>query len=448
MGRRDFQSTVADALPRVIKEQAKSGVGSIKFTKKDKKTIGKIYLRAGAIYGIELTTYEPSIVNRIITNEYISDKNREQVLNKYQNNLKDISVIEFVLKYQIFPEKPLMSYIKDYFFDAFDELYKWEEVNAEWRPNEEPSAKVLKVPNASPEDVIEKLKLRESYLRENISQEWSIHPRDLDEVRYTKNFDYEDPDYTNYLLLAIPEENQLTIGQVSDYYGLSRFNTKIALFKLWQSGAIDVFHPSGLRYTNRSEEEVQKAQQEARKGNQRSSLPVETEVNEPISVDEPIIEVPTMEEFKSEDIVPEPITEVYEVELTPPTYERETTTEPPAFSEVNPESYPKLETVKHTIEDKEMSDPAPTTAASRLRLIAEQLKKELNGLKQSISDAEQLVTGKEQYVRTLHAERTVLVNRLKELDARITEETSAITQAKQEVTRLQAEYDDSVQLLN
>jgi len=61
MGRRDFQSTVADALPRVIKEQAKFSVGSIKFTKKDKKTIGKVYLRAGAIYGIELTTYSPSI---------------------------------------------------------------------------------------------------------------------------------------------------------------------------------------------------------------------------------------------------------------------------------------------------------------------------------------------------------------------------------------------------
>jgi len=460
MGRRDFQSTVADALPRVIKEQAKFSVGSIKFTKKDKKTIGKVYLRAGAIYGIELTTYSPSIVSRIVTNEYISEKNRSQVINKYESNLKDTSVVEFVLKYQIFPEKPLMSYIKDYFFDAFDELYQWEEVNVEWRPNEEPSPSVLKVPNSSPDEIIEKLQLREKFLRENISQEWSIHPRDLDDVGYVKNFDYEDPDYTNYLLLSFADETSLTIGQVADYLGLSRFNTKLALFKLWQAGAIDVLHPSGIRYSNRSEEEIQKAQQEdVRK--------VEPVVEETISVEatreeEPEVEVPEIEEFETPDELedtlaePTPVIETpdYDIPVVPLTsYPSEyvapepSKTDLPDFNETYQDDYSAPELIQPNIEE-EMSDTAPVGTASRLRSIAEQLKRELNLLKQGIQDAQSIVSDKKQNIATLHSERAILVTKLKELDGRITEENNSVAVAQEEVNRLQAEYDDGIQLLN
>lgn len=487
MARREYQSTVADALPRIIREQAKNNSGSIKFTQADKKTIGKVYLKGGKIYAIELTTYSPKIVSRIVTNEFISESNREQVIAEYGEKLTDTEVVNFVLKYQFFPEKPLITYLKDYFFDAFDELYKWKEVSAEWRNNEEPPASVLRVPPALPESIFEKLEQRERFLNDQVSREWSIHPRETDSVRYRRNFEYDDPDYTNMLILTLPKEDELPIGYVADYLGLPKFNAKLALFNLWKNGAVDVYNPSGIWYSNRTETEIKNSQQ-AKTAIPTIQSPVVEETAEEIALDDTPFVIPS-EEFSydvdDEPYVPEqepiPVQESTEflTSVSPPaakpvaepeyggddySYEPEPSVIIPIIEEetepkftLDPEPatpeplYPNLETIKPIIEETFMSDAAanaaPTSAASRLRALKEQLRLELESLQETIAEAQRNVTNKEQYLQHLKTERNALVSKLRELDKSIAHENQAVVDAKNEVARLQAEFNESKDLL-
>lgn len=486
MARREYQSTVADALPRIIREQTKSNSGSIKFTQADKKTIGKVYVKEGKIYAIELTTYSPKIVSRIVTNEFISESNREQVIAEYGEKLTDTSVVEFVLKYQIFPEKPLITYLKDYFFDAFDELYQWKEVSAEWRNNEEAPASVLRVPPALPESIFEKLEQREKFLREQVSREWSLHPRDTDAVRYRRNFEYDDPDYTNMLILTLPKEDELPIGYVADYLGLPKFNAKLALFNLWKNGAVDVYNPSGLWYSNRSEAEIKRTQQQ----NNTPTIPtiqapLVEETAEEIALDDTPFVIPSDDfsyDVDDEPYVPEqapiPVEESTEflTSVSPPAateyientydYSPEPSVIIPMVEEAvveeyqeyetftTPETplYPTLETITPSIKEKTMSDAAahtaPTSAASRLRALKEQLKQELASLQTTINEAQKSVVTKEQYLQHLQGERNSLVTKLKELDRSIAHETQAVKEAKAEVARLQHEFNESKDLLS
>lgn len=469
MGRRDFQSTVADALPRIIQDQAKNSIGSIKFTRKDKKTIGKVYLRAGAIYAVELNNYSPNIVSRIVTNEFISESNRNQIIAKFSNDLTNTGVVDFVLKYQLFPEKPLTTYIKDYFFDALDELVSWTEVNAEWRSNEEPPANVLRVSNANPKEVLEVLVKRKKHLENIISPQWSTHPRDINELTYTINDEYKDsegnlvyeePDYTKLSLITIALEQDLTIGYAASYLGLSRFNTKVAIYNLWEAGVVDIIHPTALRYSNRTEEDIKKANTVRTSPSNisappasQSSLPsIQKETHEPIleqeysnvqssKIDEkpvnsisPVIydkaEEPNLgEEYSENDYsLPEEFTSVLEpIEET---------------------QYPELSSVQTTIKEQQMTDTTHTSASSRLREMVQQIKQELAALEVAIDNAKKVVEGKQAYVKTLHDERTMFVNKLQDLDNRIKQENSSIESAKTELDRLTKEYQESKNLLS
>lgn len=468
MGRRDFQSTVADALPRIIQDQAKNSIGSIKFTRKDKKTIGKVYLRAGAIYAVELNNYSPNIVSRIVTNEFISESNRNQIIAKFSNDLTNTGVVDFVLKYQLFPEKPLTTYIKDYFFDALDELVSWTEVNAEWRSNEEPPANVLRVSNANPKEVLEVLVKRKKHLENIISPQWSTHPRDINELTYTINDEYKDsegnliyeePDYTKLSLITIALEQDLTIGYAASYLGLSRFNTKVAIYNLWEAGVVDIIHPTALRYSNRTEEDIKKANTVRTSPSNisappasQSSLPsIEKETPEPIleqeysnvqpsKIDEtPVNSVSPViydeaeehnlgEEYENDYSLPEEFTSVLEpIEET---------------------QYPELSSVQTTIKEQQMTDTTHTSASSRLREMVQQIKQELAALEVAIDNAKKVVEGKQAYVKTLHDERTMFVNKLQDLDNRIKQENSSIESAKTELDRLTKEYQESKNLLS
>jgi hypothetical protein len=255
MGRKDFQNTVADILPVIIENEAKTGIGALHFYKKDKKTRGKLYFRGGAIYAIELSTYTPNIVNRIVTNEFIKETAREQILSRFGATSTSWAVVPFALTGQLFPERPLLGYIKDYFLDAFDELYSWEAVNAEFKTNEEPS--IPSVPNVNPMDLIEKAKMRRSYLETRVATTWNSTLSQIDSLVFRRNTNqYDDGSYTSALLLSVADGKR-TIREATEYLGMSRFNVKKDLFGLWEAGVVDIVHPSGLIITNRSPEDIQ-----------------------------------------------------------------------------------------------------------------------------------------------------------------------------------------------
>lgn len=505
MGRRDFQSTVADSLPRILQEQAKNGVGSIKFSKKDKKSIGKLYLRGGSIYAIELSTYNPNIVNRIATNEYISEPNREQLLNKFQDDIANLACINYVLTYQIFPEKPLMTYIKDYFLDAFDILYAWEDVNVEWRTNDEPPATVPTVPNANPVELIEKLNKRKAFLVEEISKSWNISLEDIGTLVFRRNFDdYNDPDYITSVILSLAE-GQWTIDGVTEYLGLSNFNTKILVYELWKSGLVDIIVPNGSVITNRASEKPQtlvEVQPETRtdmkelvnsgsnealvvteKPVTKASLFTETkyeaeEDHELIHEINELEEVPVKNAFaesfyvkpetlpavvKAEDIIPitelvvtpvvipvivEPVvtptvtvTPIIPIAVTPEIKKVRQVTAPLPLISNNKEIDA---TPKNPIKENKMPEATPSTGSSRLRAIAEQLKAELKDLVSNIETIKLTKSNKEKEVNSLTTERLALVEQLKSIDSKLHSKNRELHSITSELSQLENDYNDSI----
>lgn len=446
MGRRDFQSTVVDALPKVIEQEAKNSIGSIKFSRKDKKTIGKLYVRGGLIYAIELNNYTPNVVNRIATNEYVSDSARQQILDRFGKDPKNFDVVKFVLTAQLFPEKPLMGYIKDYFLDAFDELYSWDEVNVEWRLNDEPS--IPTVPNVSPDDLLEKARLRREYLETKISPEWNSTPKAMEDLGFRKNYDYDNQDYTTALLLNVAD-GKWTVGTAAHYLGMSFFNVKKHLFELWQEGVIDILHPSGLTITNRSPDDIRK---------NSSNMKVKSD-SKPKSVPE-LEEMPD-EAISASSSQPAPL---YQPQQTakpfiPQTVQKETivTNTPPQFSVASAPSVnsggltttPPVNSAPASQQPAPPSVPAPSgaSASSRISQLAQQLKAEVSTLDATIANEQANREQLNAYAQSLRTEKQALLAKLAEMDSRIQMADNDVAQKDAEIKQLHASKAEITSLL-
>lgn len=440
MGRRDFQSTVADTLPKLIEEQANTGVGSVKFSKKDKQTIGKLYFRNGYIYAIESSTYKPNVVNRIATNEYISEAARKQLLEKYDNDVANLDAIKYVLTYQLFPEKPLLAYIKDYFFDALDDLYQWTDVNVEWRTNDEPS--VPTVPNANPNELIEKVHKRKEYLENVVGASWQTTVAEIGKLAF-KTSDKavpEDLEYIKKVILSLGDGNW-TIEGISTYLGLSHFNTKIAVYQLWFEEQLDILHPSG-NIISHKEEVVE---------------PEEPEVEEPVVAAPSVIaEKPAQQQkselfYKREVKQEEPIEEVALAEE--PKQEEPTELEEEIVSNI-PDELPAFTLPSENSEPRRVEAPRPTESrvsassgsTSRISRIAQQLRQELAELKNAIDFVENHKNSIETYVTSLQGERSAAVEKLRSIDAKLAEETKTLEEKKAEIEALKTEYKESIDL--
>jgi len=446
MGRRDFQSTVADTLPRIIQENAKTGVGSIRFFKKDKKTAGKLYLRGGAIYAIELSTYTPNIVNRIATNEYISENAREQVLDKFKDNPADLSVINYVLTGQLFPEKPLLGYIKDYFLDAFDELYTWDAVNVEWRMNDEPSPLIPTVPNVSPEDLIEKTLLRRKFLEDSVAQEWNSAPKDMGELGFRRNYNLEDQDYSVSLILSIAD-GKWSISAAAKYLGMSRFNLKKLVFELWVDGVVDILHPSGLIITNRTPADIKNSSQKP-SASMISKSP----------------EAPNTE-FAPTNVENSPIPESSPIEITvDATPEKESLpvqNQPPQFipNSSLPAPAPVFTAPAPFVSSNPPVAPAPVgggaaytpnvdgNRSTRISQLAQQLRQELSDLDSAIATETTQRQSMDAAFSALQTERNAFVEQINSVDGRILLARQEMAEKEAEIKRLHEERDGITSLL-
>ncbi len=495
MARRDPLVKVSESLSSVIKEQVKTGFGSLRFTKKDKKTSARLYFKDGLIYGIDVSSYSPKIVTRIITNELISETNRLQVITKYGENLTDFSVIKFVLDYQLFPERPLAVYIKDFFFDALDELYQWEDVAVEWKQNDKLNSLALNITPTAPEDIITRLNARLSELNNKVAQAWALHPRELDAVEYVRNFEYSDPDYTHQLLLSLPDGAQPTIAYAADYFGLPIYNTILAVFSLWQAGAVDVIHPSGIRYSNRTDQEIRKATVSIPK-------PTPTVIEKPVSEPIPTITVPTyieeeaieeeevdFDSFENEepyveqvDFV-EPETVVANEELAPSLAERmeeelsydyepydepsvsdaeEETEIDEGIEDHYDEEYVEYPTEVEIVNDNDSNEPEtvstpepeenePITeendmADLGLKAMAQQLRTLLAGLQKNIQETKAKIVNHDKKLGELKTRRRDLIIQLKALDVQISEENNAKTEAEKSLQEAEAELSEFTNL--
>lgn len=412
MGRKDFNNTVAEVLPNIIKNEASKAIGALHFFKKDKKTRGKLYFRGGFIYAIELTTYTPNVVNRIVTNEHIRDGYREKILDRFGTSLTSWAVVPFVLQGQLFPERPLLGYIKDYFLDAFDELYSWTDVQAEFKVNEEPPSSVPHVPSADPAEIIEKAVLRKRMIETEIAQPWNSPVSQIDNLRFRRNVtQVPDNDYNSSLLLTIAE-GKLTIGEATEYLGWSRYNMKRDLFDLWQKGYIDILHPKGLTITNRTPDELA-----------RKTTPVVRQI--------PVSHAPEPTPIVNE--IPEPVvTPIIEETVTVPAVT--TPVEPfvaPIATPVAPITSSPLGT---------MGAVPAGGATSRLAALAAQMKAELVAQEQEKESATAHRDALIQRQETIETEIKLLEDKLIIAKQRREDVLSDLSEANVNLANIEAEY--------
>ena len=497
MARRDFLPSVSDGLKTAIKDHVKSGFGSLRLTRKDKKTFARLFFKDGLIYGIEVSTYKPNIVTRIVTNEFISEANRTQVLNKFEKTLNDFSVVKFVVDYQLFPERPLATYIKDYFFDAFDEVFQWEDVSVEWKANDKLTGGGLTVAPTEPNDIIRRLEEREAILNNKLANAWAVHPRDFRSLPFVKNFEYNDPDYTKQMLLSLPENASLTIGAVAEYFGLPYFNTEIDIFDLWQAGAVDILHPRGMQFSNRSEQEIR----ESRENKPTSSIPVqevastdasvsalsteqkaialvedEEETEFPPLIEESLVEEeneaqevisfieeePSEEEVLSDDydynyaedhsLEEEAISLTTSIEEEPATSsfgsefgeedEEEYNYTPDEDADFYSEEETSTQNSNLLEEQEDMSD-----SGTGLSAIAQQMKALISEIKGKMNEAKANVLRQEKTISEKSAKRRELIAQLRAIDAELASAKEKRTEAIESLETLETEFNEFTQLL-
>ena len=462
MARRDFLPSVSDGLKTAIKDHVKSGFGSLRLTRKDKKTFARLFFKDGLIYGIEVSTYKPNIVTRIVTNEFISEANRTQVLNKFEKTLNDFSVVKFVVDYQLFPERPLATYIKDYFFDAFDEVFQWEDVSVEWKANDKLTGGGLTVAPTEPNDIIRRLEEREAILNNKLANAWAVHPRDFHSLPFVKNFEYNDPDYTKQMLLSLPENASLTIGAVAEYFGLPYFNTEIDIFDLWQAGAVDILHPRGMQFSNRSEQEIR----ESRENKPTSSVPVQEVASTDASVsalsteqkaialveDEEETEFPPLieeslveEENEAQEVISfieeEPETSSFGSEFGEEDEEEYNYT-PDEDADFYSEEETSTQNSNLLEEQEDMSD-----SGTGLSAIAQQMKALISEIKGKMNEAKANVLRQEKTISEKSAKRRELIAQLRAIDAELASAKEKRTEAIESLETLETEFNEFTQLL-
>ncbi len=463
---KNYTGKVEEILPPIVDDLVKLNLGSVRFFKKDKKTEGKLYFRSGLAYGIELSTYKPNIVNRIITNEYVKDNAREFILQRYGDNLNDMGVVQFVLTAQLFPEKPLLLYIKDYFLDAFDELLTWDQTTAEWKAGDEP--KNPSVPNTNPFELIEKAKKRREYLESKISPEWNATIKQMESLGFRRNFRFESSDYATSVLLSVADGNW-TIGAAAEYLGMSRFNVKKTLFELWQEGIIDVIHPSGLLITNRTQDSLRNGQNktqggvnlginrelELMPGDTIEALPVPPRPTQMIQSSPQAQQVPQPSQPQqvqaSNPIASQPVIlqEPSAVASQPIPTQIQTAPAQPVQPETIQSSQPLQalpQSEPQQIRNQQMSDPNQS-GTSRLAVIAQQLREELANMDKAIQSAVDRKNTLVQYAASLQNEKNALIAQLQSVDTRLATNNTDIANADAEINHLASERAETTKLL-
>lgn len=498
MARRDFISSVSDGLKLAAKDHVKSGFGSLRLNRKDKKTFARLFFKDGLVYGIEVSTYKPNIVTRIVTNEFISEANRTQVLNKFNKTLNDFNVVKFVVDYQLFPERPLATYIKDYFFDAFDDVYKWTEVSVEWKANDKLVGSGLTVNPTDLNDIVKRLEEREAILTNKLANAWAVHPKDFKTLPFVKNFEYNDPDYTKQLLLSLPEGATLTIGEVAEYFGLPYFNTEVDIFDLWQAGAVDILHPRGMQFSNRSEQQIRDSRnqrtasvsvQEDQIVAAENSAPIEL-VKDIVAEEEtqfpPLIEESLTEE-DIEIIVEETVSfttdeepaysygeadDVYEYDEAeeeleePNTFDGETIFETPStISDFDEEADDDQDYLYSSDEDTdfyiEEEPPTPqqtnnipeepeemASTSAGLSAMAQQLKTLIFDIKKKIAAAKTQVAQHDSIIKEKTAQKKELIAQLRALDSELGVAKKEKEEAVATLEALETEFQEFTQLLS
>lgn len=405
MGRHDFQTSVKQAILNMLADpEVQSRTGVAKFTQADKRTQGKLFFRRGKAYAIELTNYPVGVLRRILSSEYISEEHKEQILNHFKDMQDSPLITDYVLTYQMIPERPLTTFVKDYFLGAFDELISWEAVNAEWRDGEETDN--FTVPFVEPSKLIELADNRKKFL-EKIAQEFTVSAEKVSNLKFrVVKTPTTEVDQMGLNLLPLGK-GEFTVLEASQQLGLSLFLAIKSLFGLWEEEVLEMIYDNEFPIRHQIHETVE----------DDASIPLVLEESESISleanpeaVEETELEPELGLQEETEELPIEPQREDEEVNISRPSLPVVATAPTPVVSSNIPDSISA--TAKRLVEEVEalrltidQGKEALTVKELEVNALTENINEKITALEElkvaHQKDSEELTVLIEQYNSTV-----------------------------------------------
>lgn len=256
-GKNSYTANVRSALEQMLSDtEVVSSLGAAKFTKKDKKTIGYIYLREGKVYSAIINNHAPNLITRLIQGGHLSEEDVKKITRHFgEGDENDPNLTEFVLDRHMVPEKTMATIQQDFFLEIFSEILSWEEVNADWLQNE--TTDYYKIDRFDVSKVIELVDTRNAFI-ENVSKDFNVPIANLDEVSFTKidspELDEETPLIFHQLLSMSKDGN--TIREAINAFGLTFFRTVQSIHDLWHENYVELTY-GGIKIPSYNDSDIE-----------------------------------------------------------------------------------------------------------------------------------------------------------------------------------------------
>lgn len=244
---------MADIKPKPLLETLKTeygnktcpnGLGAIEILAKAEKIAARIYVRNRMVYAIDISNFPVEIIRRIVTSEYITESNRELLLQKYDKNLNHPSVLDYAVEHEMIPLAAGVAYVKDLFLGAFDYLRTIPTAQFKWKPD------VTPVNISAPEIELDRLwKIVETRHEElkKIAEDFTVGEHQVRDLTFKKTNTTMRPSTQTEANIYSLATGEWSLLDFSRSYGMSLLLTAYEMKKLWLKGGITLIYDSEFK---------------------------------------------------------------------------------------------------------------------------------------------------------------------------------------------------------
>lgn len=242
-GKTDYTASVREALKQMLADtEVTSSVGAAKFTRSDKKTVGHVYLREGKVYAVDISSYTPNIMTRLVQNGYLNEEAVAKISRHFgKGKENDPRLPEFCLDRHLVPEKAMATIQQDFFLEAFSYILSWTDVHADWRQGE--VTDFYKIDRFELQKVIDLTDTREVFL-DKVSKDFGVDKENFDKITFRKitepELDEETPLIYHQLLSVA--NGEWDVRSTVNNFGLTYFRTVQSIHDLWTEKYINLFY--------------------------------------------------------------------------------------------------------------------------------------------------------------------------------------------------------------
>lgn len=215
--------------------------------KAGRKTIstGTIYLRDGFIYAVNIDTMPTPIARRVATSGVVDKEDFEYVLRTAGSKENNPQIVDLLLEMQLVSNKVIDSFVKEHFIAQISEILTWETVLGEWHTNV--TTKAFVMPYVSFAKIREVISKRIA-LRNEFDHLTARFFRSDEVPLLTFTLTQKNLGDKNQETIAVSKfcNNQTNIGEIAQATGLTEYNVFQIILVLWKEGLLTI-HLGGIQ---------------------------------------------------------------------------------------------------------------------------------------------------------------------------------------------------------